>query len=338
MNLDTTIKALAAVGNTLKDAGSPAVQEAVQQAYIKNKWFTPENIQYTLNYWGNALTEGTLSQWAEKEQIPAENPAPKTVGIVAAGNIPMVGLHDILCVLMTGNKALVKLSSDDEVLMKFFIEQLVAAEPAFEDYIKTTERIENIDAAIATGSNNTARYFEYYFGKYPHIIRKNRNSIAILTGDETPETIKKIGFDITAYFGKGCRNVTQVWAPKGYNWEKFIDAILEYFPIIDHHKYANNYTYHKAILLMNMSAHLDSGFLLLQESEKIYSPIGVLNYRHYDTPGEVTAFIAENAEAIQCIVSEAGFIDNAVAPGQSQNPALWEYADGVNTIEFLKGL
>ena len=260
------------------------------------------------------------------------------MGIIAAGNIPLVGLHDVLCVLLTGHRALVKLSADDEVLMKFVFEQLVTANPLLGQYIQVADKLENIDAAIATGSNNTARYFEYYFGKYPHIIRKNRNSIAVLTGNETPETLQKIGHDITSYFGKGCRNVTQVWAPQGYDWTKFIDNLQGYVQMADHNKYINNYNYHKAILLMNLDAHLDSGFMLFKEDRRIYSPIGMLNYTHYNDINEAKEFIAQNADNIQCIVSESDRFMEAVAPGQTQNPELWEYADGVNTIQFLKGL
>ncbi|HYG15329.1 MAG TPA: acyl-CoA reductase [Bacteroidia bacterium] len=331
------VKALVKVGRSFGNKDNAQLQQAMESAWAHNKWFTAENVQLALDYWHSKLTAENLQKWMEREGV-AENTAAKTVGIVAAGNIPMVSLHDVVCVLLTGNRVNIKLSSDDEVLMKFFIRLLVNANPLMGQYIQAVDKIENIDAVIATGSNNTARYFQYYFGKYPNIIRKNRNSIAVLTGNETPETLHKIGFDITSYFGKGCRNVTQVWAPEGYNWEKFIVGISGYNDIINHNKYANNYTYHKAIILMNLDKHLDTGFILLRNDRKIYSPLGVLNYTEYKDMGEVKEFIAHNADNIQCIVSESPGLLEAVKPGNTQNPELWEYADGVNTIKFLKGL
>lgn len=335
--LNTIQTALANVGEILGNKHHPGLADAIARAYAKNPWFTPENTEHALKYWSEKLTALNLQQWIEKEKIQTAA-VPKNIGIVAAGNIPLVGLHDVLCVLLTGNKAKVKLSSDDEELMKFFAAQLELVEPSLKGAIEFVEKLENIDAAIATGSNNTARYFEYYFAKYPHIIRKNRNSIAVLTGDESPETLARIGFDVTSYFGKGCRNITQVWAPAGYKWPGMLDNFMQYGEIINHHKYANNYTYHRALLLMNLDAHLDTGFLLLKENRKIYAPVSVLNYSHYDTLEEVKDFITENNENIQCVVSEAPGLSPTIAPGQAQNPDLWEYADGVNTVQFLMGL
>lgn len=337
MTLQTTIDALCHVGQIFSNTENVDLQTAAHQANAKNKWFTAENIELSLSYWGEKLTLQQLQNWIEKEGI-IENTSPKTVGIVSAGNIPLVGLHDAVSALLTGHKVKVKLSSDDEPLMKFFIQQFTLANPALGQNIQAVDRLENIEAAIATGSNNTARYFEYYFGKYPNIIRKNRNSIAVLTGDESVETMQKIGFDMLSYFGKGCRNVTQLWAPQGYDWVKFLDALQGYTYLADHNKYVNNYHYHRAILLLNKDEHLDAGFLLVREDKKIYSPIGMVNYTYYNDINEVKGFITQNTESIQCVISERPDIEGAVTPGQTQNPELWEYADGVNTIQFLKGL
>lgn len=337
MTLQHTIDALCRVGQIFSTTENIDLQTAAHQAYAKNKWFSAENIELSLNYWGKKLTLPQLQTWIEKEGI-GENTSPKIVGIVSAGNIPLVGLHDVVSTLLAGHKVKVKLSADDEPLMKFFIEQFILANPVLGQNIQAVERLEGIDAAIATGSNNTARYFEYYFGKYPNIIRKNRNSIAVLTGNESVETMQKIGFDMLSYFGKGCRNVTQLWAPQGYDWVKFLDALQGHIYLADHNKYVNNYHYHKAILLMNKDAHLDAGFLLVREDKKIYSPIGMVNYSYYDDINEVKEFIAQNNEDIQCVVSESSEIKEAILPGETQNPELWEYADGVNTIQFLKGL
>lgn len=337
MNLKQTIDALHRVGQVFGNENNIEVQQAIELAYAKNRWFSADSTKMALSYWSEQLTPEKLNEWVEKENIK-ENSLPKAIGIIAAGNIPLVGLHDVLTALLTGNNVKLKLSSDDEVLMKFFITQLVQANPIFGQVITTVERLENIDAVIATGSNNTARYFEAYFGKYPHIIRKNRNSIAILTGTESPETIKQIGNDILSYFGKGCRNITQLWLPKGYDLVPFLDELQDFTDVINHNKYVNNYHYHKAILLMNKDKHLDTGFMLLREDRKIYSPIGMINYTFYDDMGEVKEFLAQNAEQIQCIVSEADGLPEAVLAGETQNPKLWDYADGVNTVAFLQGL
>lgn len=336
MKLNDILNALYYTGKVLGDRSDAELVLAMHKAYTANQWFTPENIGLAVDYWSKKLTPESLQQWIDREQI-TDNPHPKTVGIIAAGNIPLVGLHDIISVLITGNKVVVKPSSEDEELITFFVDTLIQADAEMAGYIQTAERIEKLDAVIATGSNNTARYFEYYFGKYPNVIRKNRNSIAVLTGNESPETMTKIAGDITGYFGKGCRNVTQVWLPKGFDIVKFIDNTLPYGDLINHNKYANNYVYHRALLLMNMDAHLDNGFMLFREDEKIYAPIGTVNYAFYDHLDEMKAFVAEHAEEIQCVVSEAD-LGNVIAPGETQNPALWDYADGVNTIEFLKGI
>lgn len=337
MNLQQTIAALHQVGQVFGNENSIEIEQSIRQAYAKNPWFAPENVKMALQYWSKRLHQDKLKDWANKEDIE-ENTSPETIGIIAAGNIPLVGLHDVVSVLLTGNKVKIKLSSDDEVLMKFFISELTKANVAFKDSIEVVERVENIDAVIATGSNNTARYFEYYFGKYPNIIRKNRNSIAVLTGNETNESIKRIGDDILSYFGKGCRNITQLWIPKGYNLVGFLDQLQHNIELINHNKYANNYHYHRAILLMNKDEHLDTGYMLLKEDRKIYSPIGMINYTYYDDMVEVKEFLAQNAEQIQCVVSDASILPEAIPAGSSQNPDLWDYADGVNTIKFLQRL
>lgn len=335
--LEKTINALSKIGEIFGNEHNTELKHVCENAYIKNPWFTPQNVSLAIGYWSQKLQNDALYEWATRENI-VQPATPKTIGVITAGNIPLVGLHDIVCVIVTGNIALVKLSSDDEELVKFFAAKWAEIVPEWANRIQFTERIDAVDAIIATGSNNTARYFDYYFAKYPHIIRKNRNSIAVLTGSESPETLASIGRDVISYFGKGCRNVTQVWAPQGYEWPKMLDNFMQYGDIINHHKYANNYTYHKAILLMNLDKHLDTGFLILKEDTKIYAPISMLNYAHYNSLQEMQLFITENKENIQCVISEATEIEGAILPGQSQNPELWDYADGVNTVGFLMAL
>jgi hypothetical protein len=253
-----------------------------------------------------------------------------------AGNIPLVGFHDFLSVLIAGHVAVIKLSSKDTVLLRWLIGLLLEIAPAFKDQIDIAERLQNFDAVIATGSDNSSRYFEYYFGKYPHIIRKNRTSVAILTGKETPEQIAVLGNDVFSYFGLGCRNVSKVFIPEGYTFETLLRPWEPRNPIIHHHKYCNNYDYQKSILLVNCVPFLDNGFILLQQSEKMVSPISVLYYETYSDDQSLAATLAKHADKIQCITGLHALA--TVAPGQSQFPALTDYPDQVDVLEFLAEL
>lgn len=259
------------------------------------------------------------------------------IGLILAGNIPLVGFHDVLCVLASGHHALIKASSNDTRLIKYILNLLVEIAPEFKTRFTFVERLAHFDAVIATGSNNTSRYFEYYFGKVPHIIRKNRNSIALLTGNETKEQLFLLGHDIFDFFGLGCRNVSKLLVPAGYDFVPFFEAVEPHQPIIHHHKYNNNYDYNKSIYLVNSDKHLDNGFLLVKEDERLASPLAVLYFEYYDDMPAATSRLAELSEAIQCIVTH-GHIDignQVVDFGQSQQPRLWDYADGVDTMAFL---
>ena len=249
-----------------------------------------------------------------------------------AGNIPLVGFHDFLCVLLSGNNVLAKLSSNDKVLLPYLSNYLIQQEPSLAARIAFTEgKMEGFDAVIATGSNNTSRYFEYYFGKKPNIIRKNRNSIAILTGKESTEELTALGEDIFRYYGLGCRNVSKIYVPKGYDFEPFFNAIFSYKDIVDQHKYANNYDYNKAVYLMSNFKILDNGFLILKEDDGQASPISVLFYAYYDAEETLEQELNAQEEQIQCIVSKKG----GIGFGETQKPKLHDYADGVDTMEFL---
>jgi hypothetical protein len=248
----------------------------------------------------------------------------------------MVGFHDFLCILISGNRFLGKLSSKDNLLLDFFSHVLCYIEPGFKDRIHfEEERMKGFDAVIATGSNNSARYFEYYFRGCPSIIRKNRNGVAVLTGDETPGELQALGKDIFTYFGLGCRNVAKLFVPTGYDFRVLLDALQDYEPLYQHNKYANNHDYQRAIFLLNQVPHLDNGFLLLKEDPAIPSPIGVLHYESYPSISSVNQTLEEKKESIQCVVSNSPAVAGAVAPGQSQKPEAWEYADGVDTMAFL---
>jgi len=303
-----------------------------------NAWFTPENVLKAVKSIGNMLNKTDLTTWLDKYQLNEHQP--KKAGLILAGNIPLVGFHDVLCVLITGNFALIKASSQDARLIKYVLELLSAIEPVFADRYQFTERLENFDAVIATGSNNTSRYFEYYFGKVPNIIRKNRSSVAVLNGHETSEQLFRLGHDIFDYFGLGCRNVSKLLVPQGYNFNLFFESIERYNDIINHHKYNNNYFYNKSIYLVNSDKHLDNNFLLLKEDTRLASPLAVMYFEYYDDLAAVELKLNTDAEQIQCVVSAMplNIKSQVVGFGQSQVPKLWDYANGVDTMAFLTRL
>jgi hypothetical protein len=301
-----------------------------------NAWFTPQSTAMAINAISEMLNEPDLEKW-----ISANSDEPdkmNAIGLILAGNIPLVGFHDILCVLASGNKALIKLSSQDKQLIPYILDKLTEIEPGFKEQFEFIERLKDFDAVIATGSNNTSRYFEYYFSKVPHIIRKNRNSIAVLNGKENREELRSLGHDIFDYYGLGCRNVSKFYVPKGYNFNAFFESIEEFKSVADHHKYNNNYDYNKSIFLVNMDKHLDNGFLLLKEDKRMASPLAVVYYEEYESILEAEKELLENKEGIQCIISSSDLSMNILPFGQSQRPGLWDYADGVDTMEFLRGL
>ncbi|WP_158979232.1 acyl-CoA reductase [Cellulophaga sp. L1A9] len=310
------------------------LEDKIALAKHKNGWFTRENILFSFNSWANALTDINLNAWLTKYQFQ-ENNTPKTVALILAGNIPLVGFHDVLCVLVTGNKALIKLSSNDNILLPEVANILIDIAPEFEGYIKfESDKLSSFDTVIATGSNNTARYFEHYFKNKPHIIRKNRNSVAILTGNETAEQLKALGEDIFLYYGLGCRSVAKLFIPKGYNFDLFFESLYEYHPIIEQAKYANNYDYNKAVYLMSNFKLLENGFLILKNDESYSSPIASLFYEEYETIDLLKQKLRVDQEKVQCIVSQ-GLFDSEITFGQTQSPKLTDYADNVDTIAFL---
>ena len=302
-----------------------------------NAWFTQAEVERALSSLHFMLSGDDLEKWFENITLSA---SPKKIGLILAGNIPMVGFHDVLCVLATGNTALLKLSSSDDKLLPALLTELVRIEPLLSDRIIYTERLKDFDAIIATGSNNTSRYFEYYFGKVPHIIRKNRNSVAVLTGTESAAEIEALGHDIFDYFGLGCRNVSKIYLPEGYEIKQFFEPLETFQPIFNHFKYNNNYDYNKSIYLVNAAKHFDNGFLLLKEDVSMASPLAVLYYEYYTDLDAVEQRLRQQEEQIQCVVSKADLQLGipVLTFGQSQQPKLWDYADNVNTIDFLNSL
>lgn len=316
---------------------SPEFEATIHSASHSNAWFTAEEVKKALLSLSKMLNINDLNEWFETITL---NSTPKKVGLILAGNIPLVGFHDVLCVLATGNVALIKMSSSDDKLLPAILKKLVEFEPALTDCIIYTERLHDFDAIIATGSNNTSRYFEFYFGNVPNIIRKNRNSIAVLSGQESNAELESLGHDIFDYFGFGCRNVSKIYVPEGYKMEQFFEPIEKFSPIINHFKYNNNYDYNKSVYLVNMVKHLDNGFLLVKEDDSFTSPLAVLFYETYKDATVLAEKLNAQDEQIQCVVSHLALPLNRapLAFGQSQNPKLWDYADNVNTVDFLKRL
>lgn len=309
--------------------------EQIDMAVHYNGWFTKENVLFSLEEWSKALSEENLEKWLKGYEFQGEE---KTIGLVMAGNVPLVGFHDFISVLISGHKVLIKLSSNDKKLLPILSDYLIAIDPDFSDKIEFTDgRMNDFDAIIATGSNNTARYFEYYFRNKPSIIRKNRNSIAVLTGKETQEELKLLGEDIFRYFGLGCRNVSKIYVPLEYNFDTFFNAMLPWAHLMNHAKYANNYDYNKAVYLMSNFKLLDNGFLILKEDSGFGSPIATLFYESYANKDSLIKTLEADRENLQCVVSQ-DLIESEVSFGQTQHPQLWDYADNVDTLAFLNKL
>ncbi len=295
-----------------------------------NGWFTEDSIRESLLNLGQLLTHDQLVKWVSNYQF---NESDKKVGLIMAGNIPLVGFHDFLSVLLSGNRPYIKLSSDDKRLMPILINILFELQPELSDRICLVNKVSDVDAVIATGSNNSARYFEKYFGHLPNIIRKNRTSVAVLSGEESDSELKELGKDIFTYFGMGCRNVSHILIPEKYDIDKLFGAIVDFGDIINHNKYANNYDYYKAIYLLNREEILENGFMLLRTSEELFAPIAVLHHQRYKDVKEVDEFLNKNVDGIQAIVGKGH-----IPFGQAQSPKLDDYADGVDTMDFLSSL
>jgi hypothetical protein len=328
------IRAFIKLGEELQNFDFEEKEELSWKAGNNNSWFSPQSIESALAGIVIMLEAENLKSWVEKYDL-AEVIAPKNVGILLAGNIPGVGFHDVMCVLLSGHRAVLKLSSTDSVIMNFLIDRLIKIQPEFGDFIIIEDMLKGKDAYIATGSDNSSRYFNYYFGKYPHIIRKNRTSIAILDGSESVEDYLNLGKDIFQYFGLGCRNVSKIYIKSVRQLQDLLGALEVYSDIGNHHKYHNNYDYNKSIHLVNGDKHLDNGFLILKESEELVSPIAVLFYEVYNSPEHLKELIAKNEDKIQCIVGHNKLLPDIIPFGLAQYPTVDEYADRVDTMSFL---
>ncbi len=338
MNLSNRIDLLALLGKHLEKE-SEELQAVITKTFIHNGWFTVENIKESIRAISTQfLDKAKLEKWAAQYRI-ADIQQPKNVALVMAGNIPLVGFHDWLCVFLSGHKAIVKLSDKDKFLLPYIFDFLSDLEPSVENYVQTTGFLKDFDVVIATGSNNSARYFESYFGKYPHIIRKNRTSVAVLEGNETKEELLELGKDIFKYFGLGCRSVSKIYVPENYDFEFLMETLHEFKDIVLHHKYKNNFDYNFTLLILNKIKHYSCGCLLLREGESLHSRIAGMHYEVYHDVEDLKTHFKEKAEEIQCIVSKKTIGDLPITPlGKSQEPSLTDYADGVDTMAFLTNL
>ncbi len=357
MSLENKIAAFSTLGKFLKQFDSLSFMEhpdltgingqfagsflhAIREAEIHNPWFTREFILTSFSALAEMLQEENIRVWlANYPELKNSQGGKLRVGIVMAGNIPLVGFHDLLSVCFSGHIAIVKMSSKDQKLFPVLHEILCKLDPDFsESVILETLALKNIDAVIATGSNNSARYFDYYFGKYPNIIRRNRNSVAILEGDESPQEFKSLADDIFLYFGMGCRSVSKIFIPEGFNIPRMLDNFESYSYLYNHNKYANNYDYHKAIYLVNLVRHLDTGYLLMKEDTSYSSPVGVVFYEYYNSTSALTSRLESDSQQIQCVVGRPGVFKQSIGFGKSQSPSLTDYADNADTLIFLLNL
>lgn len=332
MNLQQRIVLLKRLGDYIL-SNNEEWQSIKHSAHLHNGWFTPEFIDLSSNNIAREfLQEPKLVAWAQQYGIPVENPAPKNIGIVMAGNIPLVGFHDFLSAFITGHRQTIKASSKDDILIKHLVEQLHTWDESTRELIAFADMLKNCDVYIATGSNNSSRYFEFYFSKYPHIIRRNRTSAAVLTGNETLEDLGRLADDVYQYFGLGCRNVTKLYVPKEYDFVPLLDTFRKYNYLADHHKYKNNYDYILAILLLNKSYYMTNESVILHENPALFSPISQLNYEFYSQETALVAALQQNQD-VQCVVGKA-----YIPFGQAQQPSLTDYADGMDTLKFLLDL
>lgn len=332
MNIFDRISALVDLGSYLQQ-DMPELQEVTHKAFIHNSWFTPNNIQLSIkNIVQNFLSREKLENWISNYDF-SESKSAKIIAIVAAGNIPLVAFHDILCVLISGNKLQLKLSEKDNVLLPFILQKLIAINSAFKEAIQIVTRLENFDAIIATGSNNTANYFEYYFGKYKNIIRKNRNSIAILDGTENLSDLKNLGNDVFDYFGLGCRNVSKIFVPASYDLMQLKAGFESFHSVMQHTQYMNNLDYQRTLYLMNQIPMLDIDFINIVENKSLYSPLACLHYEFYNSNDDVINYIIDEKDNLQCIVGK-----EYLPFGKSQQPSLTDYADNIDVLNFVTNL
>lgn len=336
-NLDKRIEALADLGEHLQSGGNE-VEEVIQKACRQNPWFTLQTVRESIHaVANNYLDKGRLERWLFGYQINTTKP--RTIGLILAGNIPMVGFHDLLTVFICGHNGLVKLSEKDKVLILYMVDYLKTLHPEISKRITFAERLKNYDAIIATGSNTSAVQFERYFSHVPHIIRKNRNGVGVVFKDTTDESLERLGEDILLHFGLGCRNVAKLYLEKGFNTDKLFESLESQKDVRNHNKYMNNYDYNNALMLLNQEKFITNDFIILKESPSFNSRIATVHFEYFDSVQELRKNIETNRDQIQCVVTDRAIEGLSVIPfGKAQRPELSDYADGVDTVKFLTSL
>lgn len=339
LTLGQRIAGLAALGTRLtQQLGSSEIEPVLSRAAAENGWFSPDQSRAAIQSLAeDMLKSETLNAWASRYALE-DKIVSKKIGLVMAGNIPLVGMHDLFAVLLSGHRALIVASSKDEVLTEWMISQIEIASPGLGKFIEIAEKLTRADAVIATGSNNTMKYFQQYFSKKPHILRGSKTSAAVITGKETEEDFEALGREIFSFYGLGCRNVSKLFVPEGYDFVPMLDAFRLFAPVVENNKYWHNYEYYKAIYLVNRTVHLDTGFLLVKADTASASPPGNLFYQTYG-PAEPLAEELSAGKQWQCIYS-AGKVDGVktLPFGEGQHPNPWDYADNTDTIAFLLSL
>jgi hypothetical protein len=335
MTLENRINAFHQLGEMIRNLSPDEKESLFVRTANENPWFTAPNVDQALTGISKFLDRQGLEKWLSQYSLPNKS---RKIGVAMAGNIPLVGFHDLMCILLCGHQLVAKLSSNDSVLMKFVRDSLVDIDSSFAEKVLFEERLNGVEAVIATGSDNTSRYFEYYFRNIPHIIRKNRTSCAVILGEESPEEFSMLGKDIFSYFGLGCRNVSKIFVPENFDFPRMLDSLESFQPIINHHKYANNYDYQKSILLINQTHFYDNGFLMLTENENLVSPISTVYYQYYKDQTDLNMKLQSKVEKIQCVVSARGWYKHSVPFGEAQFPSVNDYADGVDTMMFLQNV
>lgn len=337
MKIKERITALARLGEHLRQPDE-YLEAVMHRSEYNNPWFTKENQRLAIQAIATQfLDKNKLEAWASAYPIADEAPM-KTVGMVMAGNLPLVGFHDVVCTFVAGHKAKIKLSDKDQFLLPYLLKLLEKYAPGAGDFFEIAEQITGFDAVIATGSNNSARYFEAYFGKYPHIIRKNRNAVAVLDGSESEAELLALGTDVFQFFGLGCRNVSKLYLPQGYDFQQLMEQWESFHQLANHSKYRNNFDYNLALVMLNQVPYSNNGCIILSENQAIASRIATLNYEFYEEKKALEAELKGRHEEIQCIVAKPGLLTLPAVPfGQAQAPGLMDYPDGVDVMAFLLG-
>lgn len=340
MTLEERIAALATLGQQLREDADELLLAHIKRTEFHNGWMTEDNYRRSIRSIAEGwLTPEALSDWADRYELIDHPPAVKTVGLVLAGNIPLVGWHDVISVFVAGHRAQLKLSEKDAFVLPYLLKKLAAIDERTAPYFEVVNRLKDFEAIIATGSNNSARYFEAYFGKYPHIIRRNRNAVAVLSGQETEAELLALGDDIFTYFGLGCRNVSKLYLPHGYDFQPLMKALHEWRHLQNHTKYKNNFDYNHAKLTLNKESFFSNGAVILREDDSLLSHIAGLYYSFYEEVSALEAELKASSEDIQLVAAQDGFLSIPTKLfGEAQQPGLLDYADGVDTLSWLSQL